>query len=135
MELEKIITEDGKANIVCNFCKEEYNFDKNDLVSFGNKDIIYSDEFNSSSLLITDSIDLGNDFAYLKRPVIYNSFGRDKEFLFGEVCSKYDSLVKEIIKCIKKDCFFDKKYEKKVDKYFEYLDNGNCKRIYDEIIK
>ena len=30
-ELEKIITEDGKANIVCNFCKEEYNFDKNDL--------------------------------------------------------------------------------------------------------
>ena len=30
-ELEKIIEEDGKANIICNFCKEEYNFDKNDL--------------------------------------------------------------------------------------------------------
>lgn len=30
-ELEKIIEEDGKANIVCNFCKEEYDFDKNDL--------------------------------------------------------------------------------------------------------
>ena len=30
-ELEKIINEDGKANIICNFCKEEYNFDKNDL--------------------------------------------------------------------------------------------------------
>ena len=30
-ELEKIIAEDGKANIICNFCKEEYNFDKNDL--------------------------------------------------------------------------------------------------------
>ncbi len=30
-ELEKIIAEDGQANIVCNFCKEEYNFDKNDL--------------------------------------------------------------------------------------------------------
>ena len=30
-ELEKIIEEDGKANIVCNFCKEEYDFDKDDL--------------------------------------------------------------------------------------------------------
>ncbi len=30
-ELEKIINEDGKANIICNFCKEEYNFGKNDL--------------------------------------------------------------------------------------------------------
>ena len=30
-ELQKIINEDGKANIICNFCKEEYNFDKNDL--------------------------------------------------------------------------------------------------------
>lgn len=30
-ELEKIIEEDGQANIVCNFCKKEYNFDKNDL--------------------------------------------------------------------------------------------------------
>lgn len=130
--LEVLDKYDYKIRFIC----DNYNdFDKNDLVSFGNKDIIYSDEFNSSSLLITDSIDLGNDFAYLKRPVIYNSFGKDEDFLFGEVCSKYDSLVKEIIKCIKKDCSFDKKYEKKVDKYFEYLDNGNCKRIYDEIVK
>lgn len=30
-ELKKIIEEDGKANIVCNFCKKEYDFDKNDL--------------------------------------------------------------------------------------------------------
>ena len=30
-ELEKIIEEDGQANIVCNFCKKEYNFDKNEL--------------------------------------------------------------------------------------------------------
>lgn len=30
-ELEKIINEDEKANIICNFCKEEYNFDKTDL--------------------------------------------------------------------------------------------------------
>lgn len=30
-ELAKIIEEDGQANIVCNFCKKEYNFDKEDL--------------------------------------------------------------------------------------------------------
>lgn len=30
-ELKKIIEEDGQANIVCNFCKKEYNFDKDDL--------------------------------------------------------------------------------------------------------
>ena len=30
-ELQKIIDEDGHANIVCNFCKKEYDFDKEDL--------------------------------------------------------------------------------------------------------
>lgn len=30
-EINKIIEEDGKANIVCNFCKKEYDFDKEDL--------------------------------------------------------------------------------------------------------
>ena len=30
-ELETIINEDGKANIVCNFCKKEYDFSKEDL--------------------------------------------------------------------------------------------------------
>lgn len=30
-ELTKIIEEDGNANIVCNFCKKEYDFDKDDL--------------------------------------------------------------------------------------------------------
>lgn len=30
-ELSKIIEEDGQVNIVCNFCKKEYNFDKKDL--------------------------------------------------------------------------------------------------------
>ena len=30
-ELEDIINENGKANIVCNFCNKEYDFSKEDL--------------------------------------------------------------------------------------------------------
>ena len=36
-ELEKIIEEDEKANIVCNFCKEEYDFNKQDLEELMNR--------------------------------------------------------------------------------------------------
>ena len=40
-----------------------------------------------------------------------------------------------IIKYIESDCQMEKKYVRRVDKFFKYHDHNNCKRVYDEIRK
>ena len=36
---------------------------------------------------------------------------------------------------LKNECIMDEKYIKRVDNFFEYIDNDNCKRVYDFLIK
>ena len=36
-ELEKIIEEDGKANLHCHFCNKDYEFDKDELIQILNR--------------------------------------------------------------------------------------------------
>ena len=133
---EKVISilrdRDYRIRLICN---SKNDFDQNEYVSIGNKDIVYNDEFRNSKLLITNNIDLAYDFSYSKKSVIYYSFEKENVDILGVSCFKYDVLVKEIIKLIKRDCVLDKKYNNKIDKLYEYNDNGNCKRVYEEIIK
>jgi CDP-glycerol glycerophosphotransferase (TagB/SpsB family) len=89
------------------------------------------------------------DFAYLKKPEIFFQF--DKEYFFktqyqkgyfsyekdgfGDVLTTVDEVVNKIEYYIKNDFKMENKYIKRVEKTFEYFDQNNCKRVYDEILK
>lgn len=113
-------------------------------------DINYQKEFEKSSLIITDYSSIFFDFAYLKKPIIYTQFDNDtfwegqpyeKGYFnyetdgFGPVCYDYESTVKEIITSIQNNCRLDKKYETRINEFFEYYDKNNCKRVYEELLK
>ncbi len=110
----------------------------------------YQYEFNHNDLLVTDYSSISYDFAYLKKPLIYNHFDKE-EFYKGHICNKgyfnhekdgfgkvvydYDSLKNEIINLIKNDCKNPQKYIKRIENTFKYTDHNNCERVYKEILK
>lgn len=114
------------------------------------KNINYNNEFCNSKLLITDYSSVAYDFAYLKKPIIYNVFDAEEFYKghiysvgdydvekqgFGEVAKSYDELKKLIIRYIENDCELEKKYLDRINNYFHFHDQNNCKRIYEEILK
>ncbi len=123
------------------------DFKENSRVKISNN-IIYSEEFKSSKLLITDYSSVMFDFAYLKRPILYSQFDKEeffeRHFLnegyydykkdgFGEVIYDYKRLISRIIHYIENDCKIEKKYLKKINKFYKYYDQNNCKRVFKEI--
>ena len=110
----------------------------------------YNKEFVSDKLLITDYSSIMFDFAYLKKPIIYNLFDEDifyknhiyskgnydyEKHGFGACIYDVDSLINEIEKNLKNNCKMEKKYVDRVNSYFKYHDRKNCERIYNEILK
>ncbi len=112
-------------------------------------DVNYQKEFCENKLLITDQSSVFFDFGYLKKPIIY--YQPDLEELyqsqiydrgyfdyekmgFGPVFVDEGKLVDYIIDLMKKDVTLDKKYEKRIDDFFEFNDEKNCERVYKAII-
>lgn len=110
----------------------------------------YRKVFAESDLLITDYSSVAFDFTYLRKPVIY--FQQDKEEFFanhtytegyfdyerdgfGEVCYDVETLVDTIIEYMKNGCQLKDKYRKRIDNFFAYHDQNNCRRVYEEIVK
>ena len=52
---------------------------------------------------------------------------------FGDVISKEETLIDEIVNLIDDDCKMDEKYINRVESFFKYTDKNNCKRVYDWI--
>ena len=119
-------------------------FDRNDFVIF-DENTTYQKLFSESSLLITDYSSVAFDFAYIKKPVIYYQYADDYNFDetffdykndgFGDVVTDELSVLNCIDNNLKNECIMDEKYIKRVDNFFEYIDNDNCKRVYDFLIK
>ena len=124
----------------------------NDLISIVDHCEYYK-VINESSLLITDYSSISIDFAYLNKPIIYAQFDKDEFYNndlskydpikegyfdyerdgFGPVLYDYDSVVSRIIEMIENGCQQEPEYENRVNNFFAYRDNNNCKRVYDAI--
>lgn len=133
-----------------NMLQQISDFDQNDVVEIVKSNFVYRDEFKSNKLLVTDYSSVFFDFCYLRKPIIYAHFDRDEFFEqqiydrgyfdyenngFGPVCRNYEDTVKAIVKLLKNDCCIDSKYKTRIDDCFEYCDQNNSKRVYDEIRK
>lgn len=112
-------------------------------------EIRYSLLFNECSIFITDYSSIHFDVATLQKPIIYYQF--DKKYFFekhyksgyfdyekdgfGKVVINEDEIVNEIERYVEKNCTIDDEYKMKIHDTFIYLDNNNCKRLFDEIVK
>lgn len=97
-----------------------------------------------SKLMITDYSSVYMDFAYMKKPVAYYQFDyaeyRKSHFKegyfsyendgFGPVFNDEEKLVDYIIKNIENEFKLEKKYQKRMENFFEINDAKNCDRIY-----
>lgn len=54
---------------------------------------------------------------------------------FGELIDNEDDLVDKIIEYIENDCVMEDKYKERVDNFFKFRDQNNCKRVYDWILQ
>ena len=124
-------------------------FDQDKRVLFFDFDKTYRDAFAEADLLITDYSSTAMDFAYLKKPVVYVQFDKERFFSgehtyqqgyfeyeqdgFGEVVYDRASLVKEMISYMQTGCQLKKKYQERIADFFAYNDRDNCQRVYEKI--
>lgn len=150
-ELLNVMRDNGYEGLfVVHPCHVEnsIDFEENEVFKVNSGIADYQKIFKEANLLITDYSSVHFDFAYLKKPVIYTLFDKEDFFTrhtsqkgyfeyerdsFGPVCYDYESTKKAIIETINNDCKLEKKYEKKIDKFYKYKDKKNCERVYKEI--
>lgn len=102
----------------------------------------YRDNFNQSSLLVTDYSSVAFDFAYLKKPVVYYQFGMNhlaegyfdyQTMGFGDVLAESDQVADRIIQYMEDNCQMEPEFQERVNEFYSYTDKDNCKRVYDAI--
>lgn len=101
----------------------------------------YQELFKRSSLLITDFSSVFFDFGYLKKPVVYYQENNDYHYEqgyfnyensgFGEITTTKIELTELIKEYISTECKMKRKYLQRVENFFKYSDNNNCKRNYE----
>ena len=123
-------------------------FDCDGVVQVANEEWTYNRVLSEASLLITDYSSVSFDFAYLKKPIIYCQFDKEKFYKthtykegyfeyerdgFGPVTYDVSSAVKIIEKMVKDQCKMLPVYLKRVEKFFAYTDQNNCERVANAI--
>lgn len=125
-------------------------FDKSKNVIFFYLEKKYCDAFAEADLLITDYSSTAMDFAYLRKPVIYAQFDKERFFAgehtyqkgyfdyekdgFGEVVFDLQSLIKKIILYMQNGCVLKEMYRERIESFFAYHDHNNCQRVFDKIV-
>lgn len=109
----------------------------------------YQQAFREGNLLVTDYSSVAFDFAYLKKPVVYSQFDKEKFYDnhihdegyfsfedngFGPVAYDYEATVRLIVKAIEDGCVMEKKYADRVEKFFRWNDKLNSHRVYQSIL-
>lgn len=105
----------------------------------------YQELLNNSSVLITDFSSVFFDFAYLKKPVIYfhpendpyhygESYFDYGTMAFGEELKTSEDVFEKLDYYINNGCEMEEKYKNRVDNFFTYTDQNNCKRVYEWIL-
>lgn len=100
-----------------------------------------------ASVMITDYSSVALDFNYLKKPCIFYHFDLE-EYMYhrgsfidlekelpGDTCKTEKELLDSLMKYLSVDFQYDTKYLDKSKEFYDYNDNKNCQRIYNEIKK
>ena len=130
-----------------------YTFDS--LVGPGVKllgpEVPYRDIYADSDLIVTDYSSAVFDFSYLRRPVLFAQFDRERFFSgehsytrgyydydrdgLGEVTRDLESTVDRIIEYMENGCEMKPLYRERAERFFVFSDQENCRRIYEKILE
>ena len=126
-----------------------HRFRQNPAVTFLPADAAYRDVFAESDLILTDYSSVVFDFAYLRKPVVYTQFDRESFYSgehmyvqgyfdyerdgFGEVETDYDATVDRLIEYMRSGCKLKDKYRARIDAFFAFDDQNNCRRVYEKL--
>ncbi len=124
-------------------------FTENPDVVFLPADVAYREVFAESDLILTDYSSVVFDFAYLRKPVVYAQFDRETFFSgehmyvrgyfdydrdgFGEVETDYEKTVDRLIEYMKNGCRLKDEYRARIDRFFAFDDQQNCRRVYEKL--
>lgn len=118
-------------------------FSSDNVQIFEQSEINYNRIFSETSLLITDYSSINFDFAYLKKPLIYYQFDKEKFFStqykpgyflysrdgFGDVLINSSEVINKIKFYFENGFKMEEKYISRVNNTFKYNDKNNCQRI------
>lgn len=142
-----------KNNLIVYFYPHKNMLEYLSCFSTYSKNIVFLDEsyeiqkaLKESSILITDYSSVYMDFAYMKKPNIYFQFDYEEyrkkqlqegyfDYLrdgFGPVCLNELDVFKELKKIVENG--LEKKYEKRMNEFFELIDSKNSDRIFSILI-
>lgn len=128
--------------------KQAVDYQGNDVISVHSGYLDYQKEFAVNSMMVTDYSSTVMDFVYLKKPVVYAQFDKEEFFAshtytegyfdyerdgFGPVCYDLDSTVNAMIRMIENDCRLEPEYEERINRFFAYTDDQNCRRTVEAI--
>lgn len=123
------------------------DFGKNDCVEIRpGSDVNYETILKESSLMVTDYSGIQFDFAYQRKPLAYyhpdtlppqyEEGGLTYDTMgFGPVCKNNDEIVNAICNFMETDCRLQDKYRERIEDFFPFSDQQNCKRVWDETVK
>ena len=115
------------------------------IADFKNNDV--QDLLINTDILITDFSSVFFDYVYMRKPVIYYQYDeaafRAEQYSqgyfdykrdgFGDVVETEEDLYKGIIKILDNNLCIEDKYLAKINAFFKFNDNENCRRVYDAI--
>lgn len=127
------------------FLKEADKFGRNGRVVIYDYEKSYREIYAESSLIVTDFSSAVFDFAYMRQPIVYCQFDKDRFYLghsytkgyfdherdgFGEVTYDSESLVAVLTEYMENGCKLKPKYRKRIDEFFSFNDKNCCERVY-----
>ncbi|MGL5646468.1 MAG: CDP-glycerol glycerophosphotransferase family protein [Clostridium sp.] len=125
-------------------------FSKNKVVKILRaEDIDIQDLIKTSNLLITDYSSVFTDFIYMKKPIIFYQFDREKfienqyqegyfDYLnnyFGKTYKNVELIINELKRIVDNEFKVDELYLEGHKSFFMKYDKKNCERTYNEIKK
>ena len=110
----------------------------------------YREIYAESDMVITDYSSSVFDFSYLRKPILYCQFDKEEFYAgdhvyakgyfdyeengFGDVTYDLKTLTEKIKEKIDDGCILDSKYKKRIEKFFAYNDENNCKRVLEKLL-
>lgn len=128
--------------------EQTVDFEKNDVFEIPEGHLDYQELFVRGSIMLTDFSSTFFDFCYLRKPVVYAQFDREKFFHgqvydpgyfdykrdgFGPVCEDLPSTVDALISIIENDAKLTPEYQRRINDFYAYDDQNNCKRVIEAI--
>lgn len=123
-------------------------YDKRIYKFFSRRGKSYNAWFRKGALLITDYSSVAFDFLYLKKPVIYYQFDKEKFFethtykkgyfdyeaeKYGKVVSDENELIDLIEQYLESDCAIEEPYNANIEELF-VRNNTHCEVLYNKIM-